>query len=33
MITVTIDPIIFNIRHFAVRWYSLIVMTAVIIGI
>lgn len=33
MFTVSIDPIIFNIGHFAVRWYSLILLTAIVIGI
>ena len=33
MFTVSIDPIIFNIGHFALRWYSLILMVAIIIGI
>ncbi len=33
MITVSIDPIIFGIGHFALRWYSLILMTAIAIGI
>jgi phosphatidylglycerol:prolipoprotein diacylglycerol transferase len=33
MITISIDPIIFNIGHFALRWYSLIVMTAIAVGI
>lgn len=33
MITVSIDPIIFSIGHFMFRWYGLIVMTAVVVGI
>ncbi|GER78838.1 MAG: prolipoprotein diacylglyceryl transferase [Chloroflexi bacterium] len=33
MITISIDPIIFNIGHFAVRWYSLILLIAIGIGI
>lgn len=33
MITVPIDPILFSIGHFMVRWYSLIVVTALLIGI
>ena len=33
MITISIDPIIFSIGHFAVRWYSLIVLTAIAVGI
>ncbi len=33
MITINIDPIIFSIWHFHFRWYSLIVITAIIIGV
>lgn len=33
MITISIDPIIFNIGHFALRWYSLILLIAIGIGI
>ena len=33
MITISIDPIIFNIGHFALRWYSLILPIAIGIGI
>jgi len=33
MFTVSIDPIILNIGHFALRWYSLILLTAIIVGI
>lgn len=33
MITVTLDPIVFNIGHFALRWYSLIVLIAAGVGI
>lgn len=33
MITISIDPILFSIGHFAVRWYSLIVTAAAGIGI
>lgn len=33
MITISIDPIIFNIGHFALRWYSLILFIAIGIGI
>ena len=33
MITISIDPIIFSIGHFMVRWYSLIVLTAIVTGV
>jgi phosphatidylglycerol:prolipoprotein diacylglycerol transferase len=33
MITISIDPIIFSIGHFALRWYGLILMAAVGIGL
>lgn len=33
MITINIDPVIFSIGHFMVRWYGLIVITAVAVGI
>lgn len=33
MITISINPIIFSIGHFMLRWYSLIVMTAVVVGV
>ena len=33
MFTISIDPVIFNIGHFALRWYSLILMVAIGIGI
>lgn len=33
MITISIDPIIFSISHFMIRWYSLIVVTAIIVGV
>ncbi len=32
MITVSIDPIILSIGHFAIRWYSLILVTAIGVG-
>ena len=32
MITIPIDPILFSIGHFHLRWYSLIVTVAIIIG-
>ncbi len=33
MITISIDPIIFGVGHIALRWYSLILMTAIGIGV
>lgn len=33
MITISIDPVIFSIGHFMLRWYSLIVVTAIIVGV
>ncbi len=33
MITITIDPIIFTIGHFHLRWYSLILTSAMFIGV
>lgn len=33
MFTISIDPIIFQIGHFAVRWYSLTLLSAIVIGI
>ena len=33
MITINIDPIIFSIGHFMVRWYGLIVLTAIVTGV
>jgi len=33
MITVNVDPIIFSIGHFSLRWYSLIVLGAISIGL
>jgi phosphatidylglycerol---prolipoprotein diacylglyceryl transferase len=32
MVTVTIDPILFHLGPFAIRWYSLIIMAAVVAG-
>lgn len=32
MFTVTIDPIIFQFGHLAIRWYSLILLTAIVVG-
>jgi phosphatidylglycerol:prolipoprotein diacylglycerol transferase len=33
MITINIDPIIFSVGHFMLRWYSLIVLVAIVVGI
>jgi len=33
MITISIDPIIFSIGHLMVRWYSLIVTFAIVVGV
>ncbi len=33
MITISIDPVIFSVGHFALRWYSLIVVTAIAAGV
>lgn len=33
MFTISIDPIIFNIGHFALRWYGLIILIAIAVGI
>jgi phosphatidylglycerol:prolipoprotein diacylglycerol transferase len=33
MVTIGIDPVIFSIGHFALRWYSLIVMIAIATGV
>ena len=33
MFTISIDPIIFNIGHFALRWYGLILLIAMQVGI
>src|SRR5574338_212044 len=33
MITINIDPVIFSIGHFMFRWYALIVITAITVGI
>ena len=33
MFTVTLDPILFSYGHFMVRWYSLILMAAIFVGI
>jgi phosphatidylglycerol:prolipoprotein diacylglycerol transferase len=33
MITITLDPVLFHAGAFALRWYSLIVLTAIVVGI
>ncbi len=33
MITISIDPVIFSIGHFMIRWYSLIVTLAIVVGV
>lgn len=33
MITISIDPVIFSIGHFMVRWYALIVLTAIVTAV
>ncbi len=33
MITISINPIIFSLGHFMVRWYGLIVLTAIGIAV
>ncbi len=33
MITISIDPVIFSLGHFHFRWYGLIVLTAIFVGI
>jgi len=33
MVTITIDPIIFSIGHFMIRWYSIIVLAAIVTGV
>ncbi len=33
MFKITLDPIIFSIGHLHLRWYSLIVLTAIIVGV
>ncbi|HEY5902022.1 MAG TPA: prolipoprotein diacylglyceryl transferase family protein, partial [Anaerolineales bacterium] len=32
MFTISLDPIIFTVGHFAVRWYGLILITAIAVG-
>jgi phosphatidylglycerol:prolipoprotein diacylglycerol transferase len=33
MITISIDPILLSLGHFHLRWYSLIVITAIFVGV
>jgi len=33
MITISIDPIIFSLGHFMLRWYSVIVLVAILVGV
>jgi phosphatidylglycerol:prolipoprotein diacylglycerol transferase len=33
MLTITLDPIIFSIGHLQIRWYSLIVLIAITLGV
>lgn len=33
MFTITLDPIIFSIGHLHIRWYSLIVLMAIVLGV
>jgi phosphatidylglycerol:prolipoprotein diacylglycerol transferase len=33
MITISIDPILFSVGHFQLRWYSLIVTIAMLVGV
>jgi phosphatidylglycerol:prolipoprotein diacylglycerol transferase len=33
MITISIDPVILHVGHFGVRWYSLIIMAAIGVGV
>jgi phosphatidylglycerol:prolipoprotein diacylglycerol transferase len=33
MFTITLDPIIFSVGHLHIRWYSLIVLTAILVGV
>jgi phosphatidylglycerol:prolipoprotein diacylglycerol transferase len=33
MFTITLDPIILQIGHLALRWYSLIILTAIVVGV
>lgn len=33
MFTMPIDPIILSVGHFALRWYSLVILLAIVVGI
>lgn len=33
MITIPIDPILISFGHFAIRWYSLIILAAIVVGL
>lgn len=33
MITISLDPVLLHVGHFMLRWYSLIVLTAIFIGV
>ena len=33
MITISIDPILLSIGHFMIRWYSLIVLAAILVSL
>lgn len=33
MFTITLDPILFSIGHLQIRWYSLIILTAISVGV
>ena len=33
MFTISIDPVLFSIGHFIVRWYSVIILAAVLVGL
>jgi prolipoprotein diacylglyceryltransferase len=33
MFTITLDPIIFSVGHLHIRWYSLIILTAIVVGV
>ena len=33
MITISIDPVIFSVGHIMIRWYSVIVTFAIVVGV